>query len=130
MYGLEVAFILFGALSAGFLSTRWGRKTSLYCCGVLSLVGLCIQCVPNYPTLVAGRVVMGASMGLGSAVSIAYWSEIAPPHMRGMIVVLYQFSINMSNFLGSCINQGTHKLTTGWAYRIPLLVVGNLPLTT
>jgi SP family sugar:H+ symporter-like MFS transporter len=123
MYGLEVSFITCGSLLAGLIATRYGRKSGLYFCAIASIAGLLTQMASNYTALVVGRSIMGVGIGLAAAFSIPYWSEIAPPRLRGVIVLLYQFSINISNFIGSCVDQGTHELMTTWAYRIPLLIV-------
>lgn len=128
VYGVEVAFIFLASASAGYLSNFSGRKVGLYLCAVCSIVGACLQMIPHLAALVVGRAVMGASIGYAAVYCIAYWSEIATPAMRGKVVIFYQFSLNIANFIGSCIDQGTHKLTTPWAYRGPLLTMLLPPL--
>ncbi|KAL6247002.1 hypothetical protein RBB50_006309 [Rhinocladiella similis] len=123
MYGVEVAFIAIGSVGAGFISMYKGRKFGLYLCAIATIVGAGLQMISHYVALVVGRAVMGLSVGFAAAFSIAYWSEIAPAHLRGRIVIFYQFFLNMANFIGSCIDQGTHNMLSRWAYRAPLLTM-------
>ncbi|KAM0269835.1 hypothetical protein ACHAQH_009637 [Verticillium albo-atrum] len=123
MYGLEVGLVFIGSILSGFFAMRWGRKAGLYCSAAAALLSVGIQMISHYPAMVVGRAIMGCGIGFAASFSIAYWSEIAPAHLRGQIMILYQLSINISNFLGSCVDQGTHNLTTAWAYRAPLLAM-------
>lgn len=38
-----------------------------------------------------------------------------------MMVGLYQAGINVGQFAGACIMQGTYTITSDWAWRIPLV---------
>lgn len=128
MYGTEVAFLFFGTVSAGFISKRYGRRFGLSLCALTTIVGSGIQMISHYVALVVGRCIMGLGIGYAAAYSIAYWSEITPAHLRGMVVIFYQLSINLANFIGSCIDQGTYKYVSAWAYRAPLLTMMGPPL--
>jgi MFS family permease len=123
MYGVEVGLVFIGSLASGFFAMRWGRKAGLYCCAAAGLLSASVQMISHYPGMVVGRAIMGVGIGFAASFAIAFWSEIAPARLRGRIVILYQFSVNISNFLGSCVDQGTHNLTTAWAYRAPLLTM-------
>jgi MFS family permease len=39
-----------------------------------------------------------------------------------ILISLYQLGINIGGLVGTCVNEGTHEMTTRWAYRIPLLI--------
>jgi SP family sugar:H+ symporter-like MFS transporter len=123
MYGVEVAFIAVGSVVAGIISIYQGRKTGLYMCAVTTILGAGFQMISHYVALVVGRAIMGLAIGFAASFSIAYWSEIAPAHLRGRIVIFYQFFLNVANFIGSCIDQGTHQMLNPWAYRAPLLTM-------
>ena len=85
---------LFGALSAGVLSDRLGRKLSL----IISAVGFSVSSLATglantFDMFVFWRILGGASIGLASALSPMYISEIAPAGIRGRLVSLNQITI-------------------------------------
>lgn len=123
MYGLEVVFIVIGSTAAGWLSNFHGRKVGHYLCAIATIIGAALQMPPHYAVMVVGRCIMGLAVGFAATFSISFWSEIAPAQMRGVIVIFYQFFLNIANFIGSCIDQGTHGILNGWAYRAPLLTM-------
>ncbi|PKX97864.1 uncharacterized protein P174DRAFT_363046, partial [Aspergillus novofumigatus IBT 16806] len=48
---------------------------------------------PNYATLVAGRFIRGIGVGLLAIGATLYISKIAPPNIRGTLLVLESISI-------------------------------------
>lgn len=128
MYGLELGFAFLASVVSGAIGSRWGRKTGLILCAVSGLIGSAIQMIASWPAQIVGRLFMGLSIGFAGNFTITYWSETAPGHLRGVIVILYQLFINVPNFIGACINQGTHALPNRWAYRGPLLTTMLMPI--
>jgi MFS transporter, SP family, sugar:H+ symporter len=128
MYGLELGFVLIASIISGYIGSRWGRKIGLILCAVTGLLGSGLQMIAAWPAQLVGRVFMGMSIGFAGNFTITYWSETAPASMRGVIVILYQLFINFPNFLGACIDQGTHALQNRWAYRAPLLTTMLMPI--
>jgi MFS family permease len=64
--------------------------------GILShqLMHRLIQTVAmNYATLTAGRCIAGVGTGILSSTAPMYISEVAPPNIRGALLVLEQFAI-------------------------------------
>ena len=47
----------------------------------------------NYATLTAGRCIAGVGTGILSSTAPMYISEVAPPNIRGALLVLEQFAI-------------------------------------
>ena len=83
-----------GAAVAGILSDRYGRKTSLILAALLFMISALGSMVPpNFFLLICARLVGGIGVGLASVLAPLYISEIAPPHLRGRLVALYQLSI-------------------------------------
>lgn len=128
MYGLELGFAFLASLASGAIGSRWGRKTGLILCAIAGLIGSAIQMIAAWPAQIIGRLFMGMSIGFAGNFTITYWSETAPGHLRGVIVILYQLFINLPNFIGACINQGTYALPNRWAYRGPLLTTMLMPI--
>ena len=83
-----------GALAGSIPTERFGRKPTLFVVGVLYLASAIGSAAAPGPYFFATmRFVGGLGVGASSIVVPAYISEIAPPHLRGRLVVLYQFQI-------------------------------------
>ena len=85
---------ILGALVAGTLSDRFGRKPILSLAAWLffiSAVGSTIP--PTFTILIAARLVGGLGVGMASVLAPMYISEFSPPTIRGRLVALYQLSI-------------------------------------
>ncbi len=83
-----------GALIAGRLGNRLGRRKTFAAEGITFLIGTAIVVSANgYETLLAGRVVLGLAVGGASATVPVYLSEIAPPSIRGRIMTMNQLLI-------------------------------------
>ena len=127
MYGIELGFILFGSLTAGLVATPYGYTKGLTVASVICIAGPGLQMISNVAAMIIGRAVMGFGVGLGTVFTISYWSEVTPVEMRSRTTILYQLIINISGFVGACVNQGTYQMTSAAAYRIPLAVAMCLP---
>ncbi|KAM3511497.1 hypothetical protein MY11210_004855 [Beauveria gryllotalpidicola] len=124
LFGLLLAGAIVASIVSGPLGTRYGRKSGLYACSLTSLIGPLIQVfAPNMGVMVLGRVLTGAGIGFASNFCGVYWSEVAIAKHRGLITMLYQGLVNLTAFIGACIIQGSHVLTTKWAWRTPVVVM-------
>ncbi len=84
---------MFGALFAGVLSDRFGRKKILLLTAVLfALAGILTATAASLTALIIGRLVGGFAVG-ASLVSALYIAEVAPAGVRGFLVTLVQFGI-------------------------------------
>ncbi|EXJ67571.1 uncharacterized protein A1O5_09584 [Cladophialophora psammophila CBS 110553] len=128
MNGTLCGSAFLAALASGRIGSQFGRKIGLILCGAAGLIGSGISMIPHYGALIVGKVFIGISMGFAGNFAITYWSETAPAQIRGLIVIMYQFNINLPNFIGACVDQGTYLRTDRWSYRIPLFVTMFPPL--
>lgn len=105
-----------GAMVAGSLADRFGRKLVLLLSGMLFVI-CSIGCALawNLDVLISSRLVGGLGVGLASMVSPLYISEISPAHLRGRMVTLFQFAITIGIFLALISNAGLQHLA---AHRI------------
>lgn len=96
--GLTVSIALWGtiigAMTAGFLGDRWGRRDSLRLMAVLYLVSSlgCAFAWGWYPLVVA-RFLGGLGIGGSSVLGPMYIAEIAPAKWRGRLVGSFQINI-------------------------------------
>ena len=95
-----------GSAFSGMLATRLGRKRSLFLAGILFFISALGSMRPEflfYPhgvpslgllvTFNTYRIIGGIGVGLASAICPMYIGEVAPSHIRGMLVSWNQFAI-------------------------------------
>lgn len=101
---------LAGALSAGSIADKWGRKKVMLITGVIFIIGsLILTTADSYYAMLLGRFITGMSVGLTSVVTPLYLAEIAPPHYRGRFVCVFQLMITLGILLAYGINIGFAK---------------------
>ncbi len=85
---------LFGAIFAGMLADRFGRKPLLIGAAVLFLTSaIATGAFDNFTMFNAARLWGGIGIGLASALSPMYIAEVAPAEIRGRLVSLNQMTI-------------------------------------
>src|SRR5688572_15947251 len=85
---------VFGAMGAGYLSDKIGRRKVLIITAVLFFVSSLGAAIPtNLTQFVIARFIGGLGIGAASMLSPLYISEIAPAKIRGTLVSLYQLAI-------------------------------------
>jgi sugar porter (SP) family MFS transporter len=98
MHGIAIASALYGtvvgALSGGYATDRWGRRTVLFSIGVMYLVGSIWSALATdvYSFLIA-RVIGGIGIGVSTVAAPLYISEISPARYRGRLAGMFQFNI-------------------------------------
>jgi SP family arabinose:H+ symporter-like MFS transporter len=102
-----------GAIVAGSLADRFGRKLVLIVSGSLFII-CSIGCALalNLNVLIWSRFVGGLGVGLASMVSPLYIAEISPTHLRGRMVTLFQFAITIGICLALFSNAGLQHLAS------------------
>ena len=96
---------LFGALLAGALSDRFGRKRLLLlsaCMFVMTSIGNGLA--TNFAVFVAWRMLGGVAIGLASNLSPMYIAEVAPAQVRGRLVAINQLTIVLGILFAQYIN--------------------------
>jgi sugar porter (SP) family MFS transporter len=85
---------LAGAVSAGALSDKFGRKPLLMISGFLFVAtSIWTGLAPTFNLFVTARLLGGVAIGIASNISPLYIAEIAPAKMRGRLVSLNQLTI-------------------------------------
>jgi SP family sugar porter-like MFS transporter len=96
---------LFGAVSSGGLSNRFGRKRLLTLAALafaISSIGTGLSL--HFDAFVAWRLMGGFAIGLASGVSPMYIAEISPAHLRGRLVSLNQVAVVFGILLAQTMN--------------------------
>lgn len=112
-----------GCLFFPLLADRYSRKHGLAVATVFFCVGAIIQTAAHdYGTLVAGRTIGGVGVGTLAMGAPLYISEIAPPNLRGSLLVLEAISIVIGAIIAYWITYGCRDISNHWAFRLPFLL--------
>jgi MFS transporter, SP family, arabinose:H+ symporter len=123
---------VFGAMAAGYLSDKFGRKKVLIVTAILFIISSIGAMVPrNLTEFLIARFIGGLGIGAASMLSPLYISEIAPSRNRGRLVSLYQLAIVVGinliyfvNLLIASFGDEAWNVETGWRY---MLGSGTIP---
>lgn len=112
-----------GCLFFPKLADMISRKRAISVAVVFFFIGAIIQTASrNYGELVAGRTIGGIGVGTLAMGAPLYISEIAPPNLRGNLLVLEQFSIVVGAIIAYWITFGTNEMDNDWCFRLPFLL--------
>jgi SP family arabinose:H+ symporter-like MFS transporter len=110
-----------GALAAGPLTDRLGRKSLLIADALLYAVGSLLSAfTPNVAVLMIARTLIGLAIGADSAIATAYIAEYAPRKRRGALSMLQQWMITVGILFAYLIALGVYRLwpdsaqSVGW----------------
>lgn len=94
-----------GALVAGALSDRFGRKRLLVAAALLfAVTSLGNALAGNFTVFFTWRMLGGIAIGLASNLSPMYIAEVAPAQIRGKLVAINQLTIVIGVLLAQFIN--------------------------
>ncbi len=106
----------FGPLAGAWLTDMMGRKWTLVLSAVLFMISaLGSALASSVMQLIVWRFIGGMGVGLASTVSPMYIAEIAPPRLRGRLVVVNQLAIVIGLTLSVLV---TYFLSFGGHWRI------------
>ena len=120
-----------GAMFAGFLSDKYGRKRLLLVCAALFAISGLFSALPRtFEQFLIARLISGVGIGASSVVCPVYIAEIAPEKLRGRLGTLFQLGIVTGIFLTLFINkliQGmgdeAWNVASGWRWMLGMEVV-------
>ena len=96
---------LVGALVAGALSDKFGRKPMLIIAALLFAVTSIGNAVaPTFSIFIAWRIFGGVAIGLASSLSPMHIAEVAPAQLRGRLVAINQLTVVIGILLAQYIN--------------------------
>lgn len=120
-----------GAMFAGFLSDRFGRRKLLFLCAALYAVSGLLSAIPRtFEEFLTARFISGLGIGASSMICPVYIAEIAPESWRGRLGTLFQLGIVVGIFLTLFVNkviQGmgndTWNTAVGWRWMLGMEVI-------
>ncbi|KAF2013000.1 general substrate transporter [Aaosphaeria arxii CBS 175.79] len=112
-----------GAMNQGWLADKISRKWSILVAVIIFMIGSAVQTGSmGYGMLVAGRFIGGIGVGMLAMVAPLYISEIAPPEIRGTLLVLQELSIVTAIVAAFYTTYGTRFIPSQWSWRLPFLL--------
>jgi MFS family permease len=131
-----------GALIAGFVHDRFGRRASLVVGSVLSAIGVAITYASYASTdvnvrrgvFLAGKGFQGMAIGMVVTTVQTYMSEILPPSLRGPILAFFPVFTLLGQLIGAivifvCLNveRGySIAIATQWPFSMAPMIIAFL----
>ena len=82
------------SMIAGYVTDKWGRKPVIIFASLVFNAGAILMGVAwSKYVLLAGRLTVGAAIGLASMTVPVYIAKVAPVHIRGKLVTINQIFI-------------------------------------
>lgn len=123
--GMVLIGAVAGAVVAGQLADRLGRRKSIIILATLFLIGSGgSAAAQTLPWLLAGRFIVGFAIGGASFVGPLYIAEISPREIRGALVLLNQLAITAGIFFAYLIDYAFASTAQGWRW---MFAVGIVP---
>ncbi|TVY36539.1 High-affinity glucose transporter [Lachnellula subtilissima] len=115
----------FGCFLAGWAGNRFGRVNGFRIAAITGMIGGILQCGSQSPAMfLVSRAVAGLAAGHTMAAMPTYFTEVAPPHSRGLITGAHAMFINVGYCLAGWIGFGCYFTPKSeFAWRFPFAVI-------
>lgn len=116
---------IIGALVAGRLSDRLGRKKVMIGAGIFFTLGSMEQAASQVVReLVLGRVLVGLGVGMASMIVPTYLAECAPTSIRGRIIAINSLLITGGQVVAYMVDAAFYNVPHGWRW---MVLAGGVP---
>lgn len=117
-----------GAMGAGWMSSRLGRKKSMLAGAVLFVIGsLWSALSQSVESLIFARVLLGLAVGVASYTAPLYLAEIAPQRIRGSMISLYQLMLT-TGILAAYLSDTALSYSGAWRWMLGIIAIPALIL--
>ena len=90
---------------AAVVADNVGRKSSINISSVIICVGACIQTGANsWQVMIFGRLIVGAGVGMLSAIIPIYLAEVSPKSIRGAVSSMFEVTVAVGILLAFTVN--------------------------
>ncbi len=108
---------LVGAVFAGLVADRFGRKQPLYWGCFLFTVGAIIQAAAfTVAQMTVGRFIVGLGVGSAAMVIPLYIGEMAPAKYRGRMIAFDNMSVTLGQLISYGFGAAFADVNKGWRY--------------
>ncbi|WP_266172056.1 sugar porter family MFS transporter [Dyella subtropica] len=112
-----------GALGASWMSAALGRKRSLILGAVLFVAGSLLCGGAWSPeALIAARLILGLAIGIATFTAPLYLAEVAPEHIRGAMISLYQLMITIG-ILVAFLSDTAFSYSGNWRWMLGIIAI-------
>ena len=121
---------MFGSLSSGQLTDRFGRRRLMLIISGLFITGTVIAALANQVYIILfGRLFIGLAIGMGSYTAPLYIAEVSPSELRGALVSLNQLAITIGILCSYMINYAFTNINGSWRWMFGIGLVPALLLS-
>ncbi|MBM9402421.1 sugar porter family MFS transporter [Gluconacetobacter azotocaptans] len=116
---------IFGAVSSGPVSDRWGRRPAIMVAAVI-FIAASIGCglAPTVGVLIFARLWLGMAIGATTQIVPVYVAELAPAERRGGLVSLFQLVFSLGLLLAFFVGYVLSGRPEAWR---PMFMLGAIP---
>lgn len=123
--GMVVGAVPIGAVAGAWFASRgadkYGRRTLILVSAAVFIVGAIVSAIaPDSFILIVSRVVIGAGIGVASAVAPVYISEVAPADIRGSLVTFFQLAVTIGILVAYLVGYAFTDVNEGWRWMLGL----------
>ena len=116
-----------GAIGGGVVYNRHGAVKCVKFAMVLYAIGMFVIALSgSFASVFFGRLVCGLGVGLGFAICPQYIAEISPPKWRGVLVSMFEISINIGLLTGYIANLAMERVEDSPRWR-GLMILPTIP---
>lgn len=112
-----------GALAAGWMSSKLGRKKNMLAGATLFIIGsLWSALSPDVESLIFSRVLLGLAVGVASYTAPLYLAEIAPERIRGSMISMYQLMLT-TGIVVAYLSDTAFSYSGSWRWMLGVIAI-------
>ncbi|CAE7001266.1 hypothetical protein PTNB85_09070 [Pyrenophora teres f. teres] len=117
------------AIIAGAFGAHFGRRKGLWLACVICLAAVSVQIgTTSKAGLYVGRLLLGFANAFFVVFSTIYCSEVAPAHLREVMVGMFSVYVTFGTIIGNIIGNYSKTHLNKLAYQIPLACMYVVPI--